>query len=104
MAIEVSSPAFEPGDAIPQKYTGEGQNISPPLQWSEPPEGTRELALICDDPDAPRPTPFVHWVVYKIPANLRNCPKRSCETEARYPTEHENSIPQRPLRCRVVLP
>src|SRR5919199_74228 len=71
VAIEVSSPAFEPGGAIPQKYTGEGQNISPPLRWSEPPEGTRELALICDDPDAPRPTPFVHWVVYKIPANLR---------------------------------
>jgi phosphatidylethanolamine-binding protein (PEBP) family uncharacterized protein len=63
MATEVSSSAFEPGGAIPQKYTGEGQNISPPLQWRGLPEGTRELALICDDPDAPRPTPFVHWMV-----------------------------------------
>jgi Raf kinase inhibitor-like YbhB/YbcL family protein len=79
VAIEVSSPAFEPGGAIPQKYTGEGQNISPPLQWSGPPEGTRELALICDDPDAPRPTPFVHWVVYKIPANLRGFPEGSVQ-------------------------
>src|SRR5919202_3333964 len=50
VAIEVSSPAFEAGGAIPQKYTGEGQNISPPLRWSELPEGTRELALICDNP------------------------------------------------------
>ena len=78
-AIEVSSSAFEPGGAIPQKYTGEGQNISPPLQWSGLPEGTRELALICDDPDAPRPTPFVHWVVYKIPANLRGFPEGSTQ-------------------------
>ncbi len=69
MAIEVSSPAFEPGGPIPRKHTGEGQDVSPALNWSGLPEGTREIALICDDPDAPRPEPWVHWVVYKIPAD-----------------------------------
>ncbi len=69
MAIQVSSPAFEAGGAIPQKYTGEGEDTSPPLEWSGLPEGTREIALICDDPDAPTPKPFVHWVLYKIPAD-----------------------------------
>jgi len=79
VTIEVSSSAFEPGGTIPQQYAGEGQNISPPVQWSGLPEGTRELALICDDPDAPRPTPFVHWVVYKIPATLRGFPEGSTQ-------------------------
>jgi len=69
MAIEVSSPAFEPGGSIPTKHTGEGQDVSPALSWSGLPEGTREIALVCDDPDAPRPEPWVHWVVYKIPAD-----------------------------------
>jgi Raf kinase inhibitor-like YbhB/YbcL family protein len=69
--IEVSSPAFEPGGAIPQKYTGEGRDLSPPLMWDGLPQGTKEIALVCDDPDAPRPEPWVHWVVYKIPAGVR---------------------------------
>lgn len=69
MAIEVSSPAFEQGGVIPTKHTGEGQDVSPALNWSGLPEGTREIALVCDDPDAPRPEPWVHWVLYKIPAD-----------------------------------
>lgn len=75
MAIQVSSPAFEPGGAIPRKHTGEGQNVSPALTWTGLPEGTREIALICDDPDAPTPRPFVHWVVYKIPADREGLPE-----------------------------
>ena len=75
MTIQVSSPAFESGGAIPAKYTGEGQNVSPPLTWTGLPEGTEEISLICDDPDAPRSEPFVHWVVYKIPANLTGLPE-----------------------------
>ncbi|MDQ4003882.1 MAG: hypothetical protein M3259_08615 [Actinomycetota bacterium] len=63
MAIEVTSPAFELGDTIPKKYTGEGQDVSLPLRWTGLPEGTKEIALICDDPDAPGPEPFVHWVI-----------------------------------------
>ena len=79
MAIEVMSPAFEPGDTIPKKYTGEGQDVSPPLRWTGLPEGTKEIALICDDPDAPSPEPFVHWVVYKIPGNLTELPEGSAQ-------------------------
>jgi Raf kinase inhibitor-like YbhB/YbcL family protein len=66
MTIQLTSPAFQEGARIPKQYTGEGQDVSPPLAWSGLPEGTRELALICDDPDAPTPEPWVHWVIYKI--------------------------------------
>jgi phosphatidylethanolamine-binding protein (PEBP) family uncharacterized protein len=54
--FELTSAAFDPGDAVPSKYTCEGENVSPPLAWSPPPEGTRSLALIMDDPDAPAGT------------------------------------------------
>lgn len=66
--IALASSAFTPGGQIPTKYTGEGEDVSPPLAWSGAPDGTMELALICDDPDAPRPEPWVHWVLYAIPA------------------------------------
>jgi Raf kinase inhibitor-like YbhB/YbcL family protein len=79
MAVQISSDAFEPGGAIPKKHAGEGQDISPPLSWSGLPEGTKEIALICDDPDAPRPDPWVHWVVYKIPADRRGVPEGSTQ-------------------------
>ena len=79
MAVQVSSPAFEAGGAIPRKYTGEGEDVSPPLEWSGLPEGTREVVLICDDRDAPMPEPFVHWIVYNIPANSIGFPEGSTE-------------------------
>jgi Raf kinase inhibitor-like YbhB/YbcL family protein len=60
--IAVSSPAFATGAAIPQRFTCEGENVSPPLAWSGVAAGTAEVALVVDDPDAPRGT-FVHWVV-----------------------------------------
>ena len=69
MALTVTSSAFKAGERIPKKYTGEGADVSPPLSWSGAPAGTQEFALICDDPDAPTPKPWVHWVVYKIPAD-----------------------------------
>ena len=70
MAITVTSPAFAAGERIPNKhaYRPEGQNISPPLRWSGVPAGARELALVCDDPDAPVDEPWVHWLLYRIPA------------------------------------
>lgn len=70
MTLTVTSTAFKAGERLPKKhaYKGEGENVSPPLAWSGAPEGTKELALICDDPDAPRDEPWVHWVLYKIPA------------------------------------
>lgn len=67
MTITVTSPAFDDGSRIPKKYTGDGEDVSPPLTWTGVPEGTQEIALICDDPDAPTPAPWVHWVLYKIP-------------------------------------
>jgi len=79
VTIEVSSPAFEPGATIPKKHTGEGQDVSPPLEWSALPQGTKEIAIICDDPDAPTHKPFVHWVAYKIPADRRGLPERGTE-------------------------
>jgi Raf kinase inhibitor-like YbhB/YbcL family protein len=67
MNIQISSEAFGDGQRVPTKYTQDGQNVSPPLSWKGVPEKTKELALIVEDPDAPREHPFVHWVVYKIP-------------------------------------
>jgi len=67
MSISITSSAFGSNQEIPRKYTGEGQDLSPPLAWSKLPAGTAELALICDDPDAPQAEPWVHWVIYKLP-------------------------------------
>jgi len=74
MTIQVGSPAFEDGGMIPQQYTCDGDNISPPLRWESLPEGTKSLALIADDPDAPGGT-FVHWVLYDLPADLEELPE-----------------------------
>ncbi len=67
MVLVVSSPSFEEGGQIPEEYTCDGKNISPLLNWSEPPAGTRSLALIMDDPDAPGGV-FTHWVIFNLPA------------------------------------
>lgn len=72
--LQLKSPAFEPRGGIPTKYTGEGQDISPPLEWYNVPDGTRSFALICHDPDAPLVSAgtygFVHWVLYNIPGSV----------------------------------
>ncbi|HET89398.1 MAG TPA: YbhB/YbcL family Raf kinase inhibitor-like protein [Chloroflexi bacterium] len=70
MPFELMSDAFAPGEPIPPQYTCDGDDVSPPLQWTDPPPGTQSLALIMDDPDAPVGT-WVHWVVYAIPADAR---------------------------------
>ncbi len=69
MAMDLSSAAFEEGSEIPEKYTCEGADLSPPLSWSGVPEGTKSLALIVDDPDAPAGT-WVHWVIFNISPDL----------------------------------
>lgn len=71
MSIELSSTGFHQGDSIPVRYTADGADQSPPLQWTDPPPGTACFALICDDPDAPRGT-WVHWVLYNLPAGSRS--------------------------------
>jgi Raf kinase inhibitor-like YbhB/YbcL family protein len=79
VTMEVSSPSFEAGATVPKKHTGEDQDVSPPLQWRGLPQGTKEIAIICDDPDAPTQKPFVHWVVYKIPADQTGLPEGATE-------------------------
>jgi Raf kinase inhibitor-like YbhB/YbcL family protein len=75
MSIRVTSSAFTQGHPIPKKYTGEGEDVSPPLAWSEVPEKTKEFVLLCDDPDAPRAEPWVHWVIYNIPPIAKGLPE-----------------------------
>lgn len=74
MALELNSPVFNKGELIPRKYTCDGDDISPPLQWSDFPGGTKSFALICDDPDAPVGT-WDHWVLYNIPAKMSALPE-----------------------------
>ncbi len=75
--IEVSSPAFAEGQPIPRRHAhaDEGGNVSPPLSWSNLPDGTRQVAVLCEDPDAPRDEPFVHWIVYGIPPTVTGLPE-----------------------------
>lgn len=74
MAFEITSAAFAHEGSIPVKYSCDGEDISPALGWGDPPEGTRSLALICDDPDAPVGT-WVHWVLYNLPVETRSLPE-----------------------------
>jgi Raf kinase inhibitor-like YbhB/YbcL family protein len=75
MALTLESSAFRANDEIPRKYTCEGDDVSPPLAWSDAPAGAKSFVLIVDDPDAPDPrapkTIWVHWVVYNLPASTR---------------------------------
>ena len=77
--MRLTSTAFEPGGPIPARHTCDGEDIAPPLQWSDPPEGTRSFALVVDDPDAPDPRApqrvWVHWVLYDLPADARSLPE-----------------------------
>ncbi len=79
MAFELRSQAFENGGEIPVKYTCEGQDISPPLEWDGVPKGTKSLALIVDDPDAPDPArpqmTWVHWILFNIPPDMDHLPE-----------------------------
>ncbi|MBI2707495.1 MAG: YbhB/YbcL family Raf kinase inhibitor-like protein [Proteobacteria bacterium] len=66
--MKLFSTAFADQETIPVKYTAQGQEISPSLRWQDVPEGTRSLALICEDPDAPGGT-YNHWLLYNIPVS-----------------------------------
>ncbi|MDO8525795.1 MAG: YbhB/YbcL family Raf kinase inhibitor-like protein, partial [Candidatus Omnitrophota bacterium] len=70
MKITVTSSAFKDGGMIPAKYTCDGDDLSPDIAWSGLPSGAKSVALISDDPDAPRGT-WVHWVIYNIPPELK---------------------------------
>ena len=72
--MELTSSAFSEGTMIPDRYTCDGADVSPPLNWEALPAGTKSLALVCDDPDAPVGT-WVHWVYYDIPAETEGLPE-----------------------------
>lgn len=72
--MELTSPAFKHGEAIPRKYTCDGEDVSPPLAISGVPQGAKTLVLIMEDPDAPIGL-FTHWILYEIPATVREIPE-----------------------------
>jgi Raf kinase inhibitor-like YbhB/YbcL family protein len=79
MPLTLTSSAFQQGGPIPSRFTCEGTDTSPPLAWSGVPDGTRSLALVVDDPDAPDPAKpkrvYVHWVLHDIPPTADGLPE-----------------------------
>jgi Raf kinase inhibitor-like YbhB/YbcL family protein len=77
--LTLRSPSFAEGAEIPIRHTCEGEDLSPALAWSAPPAGTRTLALVVDDPDAPDPKApkmtWVHWILYDLPAGATGLPE-----------------------------
>ncbi len=73
-AFRLTSPAFDHDGKLPSRYTAAGEDASPPLQWEGMPDGTKELALVCDDPDAETGV-LTHWVVYGITADVTGLPE-----------------------------
>ena len=70
MGIKIASSAFKDGGMIPKKYTCDGEEVSPPINWSGIPGNAKSIALISDDPDAPMGT-WVHWVIFNVPADSK---------------------------------
>ncbi len=80
MSLILTSAAFHHQGEIPSRYTCDGDDISPPLAWSDAPEKTKSFALICDDPDAPGNT-WVHWAIFNIPPNQMTLPANVPKTD-----------------------
>lgn len=78
--LTITSSAFKESEMIPSKYTCDGKNISPPLEWEIAPQGTQSFALISDDPDAPMGT-WIHWVMWNIPAETNELPENVQQTK-----------------------
>ena len=79
MTLSLNSGVFNEGGVVPSKYTCEGDDVAPPLEWDGVPENAQSLVLIVDDPDAPDPDDprmtWVHWVVYNLPPDVRGLPE-----------------------------
>lgn len=73
--LKITTSAWEPLENIPPAHAKDGEDRSPALSWSGEPSGTREVAIICHDPDAPLPEGFTHWVLYGIPAGVGDLPE-----------------------------
>ena len=82
--MQLRSHAFRDGAMIPRKYTCDGGDTSPPLEWSAPPAGAKSFVVLCDDPDAPGGT-WHHWVAYDIPADITSLPEGAAER----PQQHD---------------
>ncbi len=87
MTMTLTSTAFDHGGEIPVRHTCDGDDISPPLRWDGVPPGSRTLALIVDDPDAPDPAApkmtWIHWILYNIPADANGLPEDARDSELR---------------------
>lgn len=82
--MQLTSSAFSNDGAIPARFTGEGEDVSPALSWTNPPEGTKGYAVVCHDPDAPLISAngtygFVHWTLYNIPGSVTELPEGTDE-------------------------
>src|SRR5258708_12264520 len=108
MALILSSPAFANNGAIPKQYSCEGTDISPPLQWSGTPQGTKSFALIIDDPDAPDPRApkmtWVHWVVYNLPASAKGLAENASKTSLPSPAREGTNDWKKPTYGRPCPP
>lgn len=91
--IDVSSSVFNNGDMIPSEYTGEGEDVSPPIAWSKVPKTAKSIAIICEDPDAPNKT-WIHWVIYNIPVEYEELSKGIPKTAEPRTTKLRDTIRQ----------
>src|SRR5438105_5787292 len=98
--MRLRSSAFEPHKRIPDRYSGYGDNVSPALEWSSPPGGVKEFALICHDPDAPLPRGFTHWVIYGMPPDTTGIAERGGGTFTQGPNGTGNRSTSGPCRQR----
>jgi hypothetical protein len=73
--LKVTSPAFKHHDRIPDKHTGDGEDVAPALEWTGVPEGTKAFAVVVHDPDAPLVDGFTHWVAYGISGDATGLPE-----------------------------
>jgi Raf kinase inhibitor-like YbhB/YbcL family protein len=73
--LAISSPAFGTHQAIPERHSGDGEDVSPALEWSGAPEGTQAFAVVVHDPDAPLVDGFTHWLAYGIPGDTTGLPE-----------------------------
>lgn len=73
--LRIHSPSFDAHRRIPERHTGDGEDVSPALEWSGAPEGTQSFAVVMHDPDAPLVEGFTHWVAYKIPGDATGLPE-----------------------------
>ena len=91
--VVVTSTSLAANQPMPREYTADGHNYSPPLSWSNVPEHTVSIAVVCEDPDAGNPPPFVHWVIYNIPATAKGLPENiPFEPNAPMPAEIRGAV------------